>query len=284
MNTPHEKLTPHHVLAAARRDSRDRRRRGQRAPAPLPPRLPRSPADRRPVPRAPCRDPPRRRAMAARLRPLSDRWSLRPRHPRRRRHRPDRSPRRPGRPGRPRLGRRDHLHRVRRRAVARPSRGHARDPAPGHPPTLAPLLAAVEADVADRPLPAARTRLPPAGRGSRHDRRTRRPLVGVPLRVRRYAARREPAADRDLLGSARVAGDRATASCRPALYANRSSHYRFKPGDAATTSWPRWRRLFTSFVPTNPVPPTTTIFILLFMCVCFSKDSLAQRFRFVGFA
>src|SRR5437762_12334598 len=29
-------------------------------------------------------------------------------------------------------GRRDHLHRVRRRAGARPSRGHARDSAPGH--------------------------------------------------------------------------------------------------------------------------------------------------------
>src|SRR5438093_4058719 len=32
------------------------------------------------------------------------------------------------------------------------------------------------------------------------------------------------------------------------------------------------------------VPPIITIFILLLMCVCFSKDSLAQRFRFVGFA
>src|SRR6266403_3595800 len=39
-------------------------------------------------------------------------------------------------------------------------------------------------------------------------------------------------------------------------------------GDAATTSWPRWRRLFTSFVPMRPVPPMTTIFILLLLCVC----------------
>src|SRR5881394_2752666 len=34
------------------------------------------------------------------------------------------------RPRRPRLGRHDHLHRVRRHAVAGPSRGHARDPTP----------------------------------------------------------------------------------------------------------------------------------------------------------
>src|SRR5205807_4030830 len=38
-------------------------------------------------------------------------------------------------------------HRVRRRAVARPSRGHARDPAPGHPHTLARPLEAVEEEL-----------------------------------------------------------------------------------------------------------------------------------------
>lgn len=31
-------------------------------------------------------------------------------------------------------------------------------------------------------------------------------------------------------------------------------------GDAATTSCPRWLRLFTTFVPMSPVPPTTMIF------------------------
>src|SRR5262245_60739533 len=32
-------------------------------------------------------------------------------------------------------------------------------------------------------------------------------------------------------------------------------------GDAATTSWPRWRRMATVFEPIRPVPPMTTIFI-----------------------
>src|SRR5206468_986370 len=48
----------------------------------------------------------------------------------------------------------------------------------------------------------------PARRGSHLDRRARRPLVGVALRVRGVRGTVEPAADRDLLGSARVAGDR----------------------------------------------------------------------------
>jgi alpha/beta hydrolase fold len=46
-------------------------------------------------------------------------------------------------------GRRDHLHRVRRRAVARPSRGHARDPTPGHPTAVARLLEAVEEELVE---------------------------------------------------------------------------------------------------------------------------------------
>src|SRR5882724_559209 len=33
-------------------------------------------------------------------------------------------------------------------------------------------------------------------------------------------------------------------------------------GDAATTSWPSSRSLFTSFVPMSPLPPITTIFML----------------------
>src|SRR5262245_59028517 len=32
-------------------------------------------------------------------------------------------------------------------------------------------------------------------------------------------------------------------------------------GDAATTSWPFCRSLFTRFFPTRPVPPMTTIFM-----------------------
>src|SRR5207237_10934591 len=43
-------------------------------------------------------------------------------------------------------------------------------------------------------------------------------------------------------------------------------------GDAATTSWPRWRRLLTTFAPIRPLPPMTTIFILLFVSVGCSED------------
>ena len=32
-------------------------------------------------------------------------------------------------------------------------------------------------------------------------------------------------------------------------------------GEAATTSWPPWRRMATVFEPIRPVPPITTIFI-----------------------
>jgi hypothetical protein len=32
-------------------------------------------------------------------------------------------------------------------------------------------------------------------------------------------------------------------------------------GDAARTSWPFWRSLFTSFDPMRPLPPMTTIFM-----------------------
>src|SRR5206468_11957702 len=185
--------------------------------------------------------------------------------------------------------RRDELHALSQAQPARTARVLPRDRAPAHDvlrshaqgrdahcntPVAAPWQRGRLHRAADRRGPSvvrracprdhAEPRPLPARGGSRHDRRARRPLVGVALRCVGCAARREPAADRDLLGSARVAGDRPTASCRPALYANRSSHYRFKPGDAATTSWPRWRRLFTSFVPMSPVPPITTIFILLF--------------------
>src|SRR6516225_3504568 len=33
-------------------------------------------------------------------------------------------------------------------------------------------------------------------------------------------------------------------------------------GEAATTSWPPWRRMVTVFEPIRPVPPITTIFIV----------------------
>src|SRR3954464_2997672 len=33
-------------------------------------------------------------------------------------------------------------------------------------------------------------------------------------------------------------------------------------GDAATTSWPPWRRMATAFEPIRPVPPITTTFML----------------------
>src|SRR5205823_10410945 len=117
MNTLHERLAHSTFSLPLGGGPRARRRRGQRAPAPLPPRRPRSPADRRPVPRAPRRDPPRCRAVAARLRPLIvgpyDLDTPSPPTPS-----PHRSPRRPGRPRRPRLGRRYHPHRVRRRDLA----------------------------------------------------------------------------------------------------------------------------------------------------------------------
>ena len=33
-------------------------------------------------------------------------------------------------------------------------------------------------------------------------------------------------------------------------------------GDAATTSWPFWRRFDTTLLPMRPVPPMTTIFMM----------------------
>src|SRR4029453_2661929 len=58
-------------------------------------------------------------------------------------------------------------------------------------------------------------------------------------------------------------------------------------GDAATTSCPRWRRMFTTFDPMRPVPPITTILICLFIflllqrfdcpeCSCLSFDEVEQ--------
>ena len=37
-------------------------------------------------------------------------------------------------------------------------------------------------------------------------------------------------------------------------------------GEAATTSWPPWRRMATVFEPIRPVPPMTTIFMIYLPC------------------
>src|SRR6516164_4380485 len=39
-------------------------------------------------------------------------------------------------------------------------------------------------------------------------------------------------------------------------------------GEAATTSWPPWRRMATVFEPIRPVPPMTTIFMVTLRCRC----------------
>src|SRR6266567_4585543 len=57
-----------------------------------------------------------------------------------------------------------------RRAVAPPSRGHARDSAPGHPHTLARPLEAVEEELVHGPVPAPRSGLPRAPTRVRADR------------------------------------------------------------------------------------------------------------------
>src|SRR5437667_8073731 len=67
-------------------------------------------------------------------------------------------------------GRHDHLHGVRGRAVARPARGHPRDPAPGHLPALARLLEAVQEELVYGCVPAPRSRLSRAPPRARPDR------------------------------------------------------------------------------------------------------------------
>jgi hypothetical protein len=54
--------------------------------------------------------------------------------------------------------------------VAGPSRGHARDPTPGHLPALVRLLEAVEEELVHGPVPAPRSRLPLAPPRARPDR------------------------------------------------------------------------------------------------------------------
>src|SRR5437016_1808151 len=53
-------------------------------------------------------------------------------------------------------------------------------------------------------------------------------------------------------------------------------------GEAATTSWPPWRRMATVFEPIRPVPPMTTIFMPYLLvcrmrgCVCSPRDEVAH--------
>src|SRR5207302_5654707 len=57
---------------------------------------------------------------------------------------------------------------------------------------------------------------------------------------------------------------RSITTCVPAMASLRPSPVMLLTpvfGEAATTSWPRWRRKGTVFEPIRPVPPITTIFI-----------------------
>src|SRR5262249_50803160 len=54
-------------------------------------------------------------------------------------------------------------------------------------------------------------------------------------------------------------------------------------GEAATTSCPFWRRLFTSFVPINPLPPITTILMFVFICVYVDENYVCSVFVKVWF-
>src|SRR5438132_13516309 len=57
---------------------------------------------------------------------------------------------------------------------------------------------------------------------------------------------------------------RSITTCAPAMASLRPSPVMLLTpvfGEAATTSWPRWRRMGTVLEPIRPVPPITTIFI-----------------------
>jgi hypothetical protein len=58
---------------------------------------------------------------------------------------------------------------------------------------------------------------------------------------------------------------RSITTCAPAMAALRPSPVILLTpllGEAATTSWPPWRRMGTVFEPIRPVPPITTIFMV----------------------
>src|SRR6185437_5363222 len=59
---------------------------------------------------------------------------------------------------------------------------------------------------------------------------------------------------------------RSITTCAPATASLRPSPVMLLTpllGEAATTSWPSWRRMATVFEPIRPVPPITTIFMLI---------------------
>src|SRR6185437_11844814 len=61
---------------------------------------------------------------------------------------------------------------------------------------------------------------------------------------------------------------RSITTCAPATASLRPSPVMLLTpllGEAATTSWPSWRRMATVFEPIRPVPPITTIF--MFICL-----------------
>src|SRR5437764_6033443 len=58
---------------------------------------------------------------------------------------------------------------------------------------------------------------------------------------------------------------RSITTCAPAMASLRPSPVMLLTpvlGEAATTSWPPWRRMGTAFEPMRPVPPITTIFMV----------------------
>src|SRR5947209_1132970 len=73
-----------------------------------------------------------------------------------------------------------------------------------------------------------------------------------------------------------------TTTCAPAIASLRPSPVMVSTavfGEAATTSWPPWRRIATVFEPIKPVPPMTTIFMVFLVfsvwsCGGFALDQL----------
>src|SRR6516165_9940718 len=74
----------------------------------------------------------------------------------------------------------------------------------------------------------------------------------VPARRRRFIA----APPRHLAPASTCAPARASLSPSPVMVLTPLL------GEAATTSWPRWRRMATVFEPIRPVPPMTMIFMV----------------------
>src|SRR6266436_6426337 len=74
---------------------------------------------------------------------------------------------------------------------------------------------------------------------------------------------------------------RSITTCAPAMASLRPSPVMLLTpllGEAATTSWPPWRRMVTVFEPIRPVPPITTIFMV------YPRLSKPEAQRLVKFA